>query len=315
MRTLFASIAALFSLAAASAAESIGPLELRPQASVGTQGILVADLVSNRGELNLPRVVLAPAPAIGRPVFLTRAQISDLLGKKAPDLVCSNWLGADRVKVVRATRVLNQAAVCELLAATLQADQIKDRGDLELHFNRPWNNVVLPDDPLSVKILEMPGSGVSVNFLCRFELFAGGESAGVYQAGLLAKVWKEVYVARSNIGRGELLKESDVILEKRDVLANREYLTNLPLDDAFVEFRENLPAGSLVTARYLRLRTVLKRGRQVDAMFQDPTMTISVRAEALEDGIPGQIVRLRNLQSRREFKGKVQDEQTVQVLF
>jgi flagella basal body P-ring formation protein FlgA len=40
-----------------------------------------------------------------------------------------------------------------------------------------------------------------------------------------------------------------------------------------------------------------------------------VKAEALEDGVPGQIVRVRNLQSRREFKGKVQDEQTVLVIF
>jgi flagella basal body P-ring formation protein FlgA len=59
----------------------------------------------------------------------------------------------------------------------------------------------------------------------------------------------------------------------------------------------------------------VKRGRQVEAMFQDDSLKISVRAEALEDGVPGQIVRLRNLQSRREFKGKVQDEETVLVLF
>jgi flagella basal body P-ring formation protein FlgA len=31
----------------------------------------------------------------------------------------------------------------------------------------------------------------------------------------------------------------------------------------------------------------------------------------LEEGVPGQLVRVRNLQSRRELRGKVQDEQTI----
>ena len=64
-----------------------------------------------------------------------------------------------------------------------------------------------------------------------------------------------------------------------------------------------------------RLRAIIKRGRLVDALFKDESLTIAVKAEALEDGVPGQIVRLRNLRSKREFKGKVEDEQTVSVMF
>jgi flagellar basal body P-ring formation protein FlgA len=296
-------------------AENIGPLELRPQASSGSQGVLLSDLVTSRPEQALPRLVLAPAPQIGRPLFLTRSQVNELLARKAPDLVCTNWTGVERVKVTRATRVLNQAAVADLLVGSLQSEHVKDRGQLELRFMRPWSNVVLPDEPLSIKILELPSSGVSPNFICRFEIMAGGESAGVFQQPLQAKVWREVVVAHSNLQRGQLLREADLILETRDILTNREYLTSVPTDDPFIELRENLQAGTLLTARNLRLRAIIKRGRQVDAMFQDSALTISVRAEALEDGVPGQIVRLRNVQSRREFKGKVQDEQTVLVLF
>ena len=65
----------------------------------------------------------------------------------------------------------------------------------------------------------------------------------------------------------------------------------------------------------MRLRAIIKRGRMVDAVAQDEALTISVRAEALEDGVPGQMVRLRNVRSKKEFKGKVKDEQTVVVVF
>ncbi len=289
--------------------------ELKPQATASTQGILLADLVTHRTDDPLPRVVLAPPPQIGRPALFTRAQLNELLSKKFPELVITNWTGADRVKVVRATRVLSSAAVSELLTSTLQGEQVKERGELELRLSRPWNSVVLPDEALSVKILEVPTSGVSANFLCRFEIFAGGESAGVYQQNLQAKIWRDVYVAHSNIQRGQLLREADITLEKRDILVNREFMNALPLDDPFIEFRDGTEAGTLINSRQLRLRTVIKRGRQVEAMFQDASFKVSVRAEALEDGVPGQMVRLRNVQSRREFKGKVQDEQTVAVLF
>src|SRR5690606_21831692 len=135
--------------------------ELRSQTTAGTQGILLADLVNAPPEQALPRLVLAPAPPIGRPLVLTRAQVAQWLALKAPELLCTNWLGAERIKIARATRVLNQAGLSELLTAALQAGYVKERGELELRFNRPWSNVMLPDEPLSIRILEMPTSGVS----------------------------------------------------------------------------------------------------------------------------------------------------------
>jgi flagella basal body P-ring formation protein FlgA len=58
---------------------------------------------------------------------------------------------------------------------------------------------------------------------------------------------------------------------------------------------------------------VVQRGRIVDAIVQDKAMSISIRAEVLEDGLPGQIIRARNLKSKREFRGKVQNEETIVV--
>ena len=63
----------------------------------------------------------------------------------------------------------------------------------------------------------------------------------------------------------------------------------------------------------MRLRPVLHRGQIVEALVRDGTLTVSLKVEVLENGLPGQIVRVRNVQSRREFRGKVQNEQTIIV--
>ena len=55
-------------ICSAFAAEPIGPLELLPSTTAGSQGILLSDVVTNRPGEPLPCIQLAPAPAIGRPV-------------------------------------------------------------------------------------------------------------------------------------------------------------------------------------------------------------------------------------------------------
>ena len=132
--------------------------------------------------------------------------ISTLLAKAAPEIACTNWGGSERIKISRATRVVNDTVLKELLTDVLQRESVKDRGELELRFSRPWNAVAVPDDPLSIKLTELPSSGVSPNFICRFDLLAGEEKVGTFQQPLTAKVWKEIFVARSNLTRGTALR-------------------------------------------------------------------------------------------------------------
>jgi flagella basal body P-ring formation protein FlgA len=51
----------------------------------------------------------------------------------------------------------------------------------------------------------------------------------------------------------------------------------------------------------------------VDAIFQNGALSISFKVEVLEDGQPGQSIRIRNPRTRREFFGKVQNERTITV--
>jgi flagella basal body P-ring formation protein FlgA len=38
-----------------------------------------------------------------------------------------------------------------------------------------------------------------------------------------------------------------------------------------------------------------------------------MKVDVLEDGATGQVIRIRNPQTRRELRGKVQDEQTILI--
>ena len=68
-----------------------------------------------------------------------------------------------------------------------------------------------------------------------------------------------------------------------------------------------------LTTRSFRVRPLIFRGQTLEALVTDGALQITTKVEALEDGLPGQFVRVRNPQSRREFRGKVQNENTILV--
>jgi flagella basal body P-ring formation protein FlgA len=225
----------------------------------------------------------------------------------------TNWSGAEKVKITRRLRQLEEPEFKEMLTATLQREKVRDRGELELRFLRPWAPIAVPDEVLTMDILEIPTMGVTPNFIVRFDLRTPAETIGTWQMPIQAHVWHDVWVARSSQPRGRLLADLDLTTERRDLLTLRDAVTTLNVNDTSLELAENLSAGAPLLARSLRMRPVIQRGRVIDAVVQNGALMITLKAEALEDGIPGQTIRVRNANSKREFRGKVENEQTVTV--
>lgn len=282
------------------------------QAQVDSQGIFLKNLIPSTFTQPLPNIRLADAPTWGHVTFLTRAQITDLIAKTVPDLV-PVWSGPERVRVIRRNRMLDEIEIKQMLTSVLQSEHVRERGELELRFVRPFAPIQTPDEALQLKVIDLPNSGVSPQFIARCELRAGDELISNFQINVNAKIWRDIWVARSQLLRGQPMTSADIGLERRDVLAFKDGLVTLPTDLTSYDIGENVPAGAIMTLRAFKQRPIIRRGKMIDAMIQDGSLQIAVKVEALEDGLPGQIVRVRNIKSRREFRGKVQDEETVAV--
>jgi flagella basal body P-ring formation protein FlgA len=285
--------------------------QLAPVAEVTGDGVFLKQVV--KSSQPLPSLRLGDAPKIGATMNLSPAQINDRLAVIAPDLMTTNWAGADSVRISRHTRTLNEADVLALLTTTLQQNYVDDQGQLELNLTQPWNAPVVPDEPLTVKILEVPTAGVTRSFILRFQLCTATEIAGAWDVTLQAHIWREVWVAHASLPRGTLLADADITRDRRDVLATHEALADFSPGDPTLELADSIPADGILLARDLKLRTVIRRGQVADAVLQDGALSITMKVEALEDGAPGQTIRARNTVSLRNLSGKVVDEHTIQI--
>jgi flagella basal body P-ring formation protein FlgA len=200
-----------------------------------------------------------------------------------------------------------------LLTTALNQRRGEDATEWELHLTRPWTPVNVPDEPLTAEILEPALNRIGSICILRFELRTGQKSIGSWQAPVQAHLWREILVARAPFQRGQPLREADFVRERRDLLTLRAPSVEWPAQPTAYEFAETVPAGAPLTARAIRLKPVLSRGQMADAVIHDGAMIISLKVEVLEEGVPGQVVRVRNPQSRRELRGKVLDEQTIAI--
>jgi flagella basal body P-ring formation protein FlgA len=257
---------------------------------------------------------LAPAPPLGQTASLSREQIVELVRKSyVSELLATNWSGATQIRVSRRTRQFTASDLVQLLTAVLQRDYVQDRGNLELRLAQSWTPIRVPDESLTLTVPELPAAGISSAFVVRFELSDAAEQVGSWQQPVQARIWRQVPIAHSLLFRGQSLSDADVTLERRDILVLREALLTYPDPSGTLELKENLSPGQPLLNRSVRLRPAILRGEMVEGVYQDGALSISLKVESLEDGLPGQTIRVLNPRTQRELFGKVQNEQTILI--
>jgi len=129
-----------------------------------------------------------------------------------------------------------------------------------------------------------------------------------------AKIWRDIPVAQTALRRGQIVSQAGITSERRDILSLWDPIANLDSGNDVLELSENLRAGQPILSRSVRVRPTITRGKLVEAVVQDGGLSITLKVETLEDGMRGQVVRVRNPKTRREFTGQVQNEQTILVI-
>lgn len=304
----------LIGLSRLVSAQEAASLKLLASAQVDSSGVFLDQIIVASGtNLVIPHFRLARAPFPGETNSISRNDIINVAQGGTNGLVMTNLSGPKEVKVSRKMRPFEETDLLELLSESLQRQYVKNQGDLELHLAQAWPRPLVPDEPLKLEITEMPRAGVMPNFVAGFEVWCGKERVGHWQAPLQASVWHEIPIAHSTLQRGDPVIGADVIMERADILLQKDVFTGFPSTDDSLEFAETIMPGHAVMSRSVRVRPVILRGQMVEGIFQDGTLAISLMVLTMEDGAVGQVVRVRNPKTNRELFGKVENEKTIRI--
>lgn len=188
---------------------------------------------------------------------------------------------------------------------------------LEIDLLRSWTAPVPPagatEVPMTVTIIEYP-EALASSMLVRVRYLQEKSILREDTLALRATVWRDAVVTAAPIDRGDSVSLQVVETRRVDTLRERDSLS-LSAAGADYVFSRAMPAGRLITWRDVARRSLVQRGQMVEVSASDGSLMITMKALAMQDGARGDSVRVRNLESKREFVAKVTAENRAEVRF
>ncbi|MCC5834532.1 MAG: flagellar basal body P-ring formation protein FlgA [Opitutales bacterium] len=200
-------------------------------------------------------------------------------------------------------RRLEDSEILEELVFLL-AEVIDWEGDLRIAPVRPLPRVhVLPDWELRYTGTPPPLLNNRMNL--HFEIWSNGRSLGSWRLPFRVELWKETWTARQRIRRGEALHRDVLERALTDVLSERNppITSDTPLQG--LEATNTIMEGRTLSWGDVQQRPAVRRGERIEVFVRNGSLSISMPAQSTEDGHVGDLITVRNIQSKREIQAVI----------
>jgi flagella basal body P-ring formation protein FlgA len=306
IRSLSAAFAVLVALGASAAAQSKTDQErplLKSEALITGSIVRVGDLVEHAGIIaNVP---IFRAPDLGSTGVVPADAVVEAV--RAHALIGLDTGGVSEVVVTRASRMIPVADIATCVARALSVRfNLGNTKDITVNFERePRMIYVEPNatgEPHVTRISFDPRSG---RFDAILEIPTSAASRGTLRLSGRAAATVEVVTVSHAIERGALLKDADVLVERRprteigrDAITDRAQAVGLAA-------RTALRPGIPLRSADLTKPELIQRNETVTLIYQVPGITLTVRGKAAEGGTEGDVISVLNEQSKRTVQGVI----------
>ncbi len=230
---------------------------------------------------------------------------------------------------------LKKRVLLAVLALSVQVAVAEEVGDLQSHQEirqvvEDFVYETLSDEDVEVRVRSVDNRLRLQRCEAPLEAFwspgsrqRGSTSVGVACEGdkpwkiyvrVTIKLMREVAVAARPLVRGDILQRDDVRMVRKDVSRiNGSYLED-PTPLIGYELRQSVSANSLLYSRMLQAPKLVRRGDKITVLAVVGGLEVRVVGEALSDGGKGQMIRVRNLSSKRIVHGEVVSKGMVRIV-
>lgn len=280
-----------------------GPV-LRDNATVHSDLVRIGDLVENAGAA--ATVPVFRAPDLGQTGTVQADRIVEALRPHGLGIVDTRGLA--EVAVARASRIVTVAELESRIAAAIAAHTGSLRAaDLAVVFDRRV-------DPLHVEtavtaapqVLRLSFDPRSGRFDAAIDIpgSAAARRANLRVTGTATESVEAIVVMRP-VGRGEMLRASDVVIERRPRadLGTDGFVA--PDSAVGMAARRQLRAGQVLRAADLMKPEIVGRNDNVTIVFEIPGISVTTRGRAMTAGAEGDTVTVTNIQTKKVLQGVV----------
>lgn len=276
---------------------------LRANVQVSSDIVRIGDLIDNAGSAS--QIAIYRAPDLGTTGSLPVPQVINAL--RAHQVIGVDTRDLREISVTRLARSIEGKDIEAQVGRALERKNgLGDAANLSLTFDRDPGDVRLDAgftgaiQPTSVRYDNRNG-----RFDVTFEIAndSGISATKLRFTGTAVETIEAAVLARS-VERNEVLKSSDVMVERRP---KAEVGADAAVRDRAVgmQARRQLRAGQAIKVADLAKPDLVQRDQNVTLIYESPGLYLTVRGKALEGGTDGDVVNVMNLQSKRTVSGVV----------
>ena len=305
IRTTLATISVFLALAlpALAADDFIAAPTLRASVTVTSDVVRVGDLIDNAGSAAL--IPVYRSPDLGTTGALPVAQVLSVLrGKQVIGVMTGD---IKEVQVTRLARTLVHKDLENAVASALERRfGLGDAGNITVTFDRGISDMRLDaSNSGALQPVATRYDARSGRFDVAFEIANDSNPTPTklrFTGNAIETV--EVTVLARDIDRADILKSSDVALERRPKAevageaASRDRVIGMQL-------RRPMRAGTPIRVADIVKPDFVSRDQSVTVIYQVPGIYLTTRGKALESGAEGDTVSVLNLQTKRTLTGTV----------
>ncbi|MGZ3408892.1 MAG: flagellar basal body P-ring formation chaperone FlgA [Xanthobacteraceae bacterium] len=292
-------------IAAANAADRLADVpRIKPFVIVVGDLVRIGDVLDNAGAV--ADVAIFRSPDVGSTGTVPTADVLKAVAQH--DLLLIDASGIEQVEITRASRVVSRADIERRIARALSGQPgLNDPDKLTVTFDREPRPLYLESsaqsdldvtrtgyDPRTSRFdvtLSVPGSAAARGMPLRF-------------TGTIRET-VEVPMLNRAVARGEVIKESDVSIERKaraDVPPDAVVAPNTIVGLAA---RQPLRPGTSLRRTELVRPELVKRDETVTIVYEVPGIMLTSRGKAIEGGADGDVINVLNTQSKRTVQGTV----------
>jgi flagellar basal body P-ring formation protein FlgA len=276
---------------------------LRANVNVTSDVVRIGDVIDNAGPAS--QIAIYRAPDLGTSGKLPVAQV--LAALRAHQVIGVDTREIVEISVTRLARTLDGKDIETQVGLALEhRSGLGDAANLSLTFDREVQTLQLDASnsgamqPISAKYDARSG-----RFDVTFEIdnAAGAGPTKLRFTGTAIETVEAAVLARG-VERSEVLKSSDVIVERRpkaevgNDVASRDRAVGM-------QARRQLRAGQALRIADLAKPDLVQRDQAVTLIYESAGLYLTIRGKALEAGTEGDVVNVLNLQSKRTVSGVV----------
>ena len=185
-------------------------------------------------------------------------------------------------------------------------------GDVVVSLTREWQPFKVSGNFL-LKLNSCSPDELSPSSYLRFSVWDEGAKLGDFSIPVKVAHLKEVYFSKKAMFPGMRLNKDLFKNCKVDVLKQHANTVQANANLASFETSSSIRANSPLKWNNLTKVTLINKGKVIDVFASGNGIFVTMKGLALEDGVEGSFVKVRNLSSDKEFHAKVLNENSVKV--